>query len=483
MEEPLADGVSAPLPGRCRFYVVKKKRFCKMIVGRGKTLCGEHAEGDQEGQRRRIPCPLDPKHTVFEDNLAKHLKKCNSREKPKPVYYIQDINAGPQDNEDPLLNEVPIADHSKKQLELLIEKLKKAVNGLTSVHKERILSHPALDDALGDPKNGDSAFKHLKQQASLLGNMHTLGLLGSDRCFVEFGAGKGKLSHWLHVAMQAYQNVHFLLVERCSTRFKVDGKHRNADSIFERLQVDIQHLSLRKVPFLREKKLPLVGVGKHLCGAATDLALRCLLDSSGKEGTRESHQPPRKRAKQDCETEPQATAPETDVEWEPVVSGLAIALCCHHRCEWRHYVGKEFFRERGLSATEFAAYQRMSSWATCGLKRASTSKEHFPEEESKEHEQEGESVPNSLEEGVSADERQHVGRLCKLLIDYGRADFLHRHGFTSNLQHYTSTDGPNQQKLFQRRELNCTDITGWKQQAGQRCPSAEDIAPLTETLM
>ncbi len=29
--------------------------------------------------------------------------------------------------------------------------------------------------------------------------------------------------------------------------FKVDGKHKNADSTFDRLQVDIQHLDLREL--------------------------------------------------------------------------------------------------------------------------------------------------------------------------------------------------------------------------------------------
>ncbi|KPP79253.1 tRNA:m(4)X modification enzyme TRM13-like [Scleropages formosus] len=387
MEELPADGVSAPLPGRCRFYVAKKKRFCKMIVGRGKTLCGEHADGlhasgDSQQCPLRFPGHRVPPSTVFEDSLAKHLKKCNSREKPKPVSLFA----------------IPVFMSYFLSLCLF-------------------------------PK------------ASLLGNMNTLGLLGADRCFIEFGAGKGKLSHWMHVAMQECHNVHFLLVERSSTRFKVDGKHRSADSIFERLQVDIQHLSLRRVPFLREKKLPIVGVGKHLCGAATDLALRCLLESSGKETSEGPDQPPKKRARQDCEAEAPPTALGTaDVEWEPVVSGLAVALCCHHRCEWRHYVGKEFFQERGLGAVEFAAYQRMSSWATCGLRRANNSKGHYPEEETEECEKEEAIVPNSLEEGVSAEEREHVGRLCKVLIDYGRVHFLRRHGFTSHLHHYTSRD-------------------------------------------
>lgn len=111
--------------------------------------------------------------------------------------------------------------------------------------------------------------------------MEVLELLSPNRCYIEFGAGKGKLSHWIHIALKAAKNVHFLLVERSSTRFKVwchsheailssrsekiiffllenkltfqfyvfkvDGKHKNADSTFDRLQVDIQHLDLREL--------------------------------------------------------------------------------------------------------------------------------------------------------------------------------------------------------------------------------------------
>lgn len=39
--------------------------------------------------------------------------------------------------------------------------------GLNSTLKDQIMSHPALHDALNDPKNGDSATKHLKQQVCL----------------------------------------------------------------------------------------------------------------------------------------------------------------------------------------------------------------------------------------------------------------------------------------------------------------------------
>lgn len=41
---------------------------------------------------------------------------------------------------------------------------------------------------------------------------------------------------------------------------------------------------------------------------------------------------------------------------------------------------------------------------------------------------------------VSAEDREHMGRLCKLLIDYGRVDFLRRKGFSASLQYYISRD-------------------------------------------
>lgn len=61
-------------------------------------------------------------------------------------------------------------------------------------------------------------------QASILGNIEELKLLGPRRCFVEFGAGKGKLSHWVDVALKDAEGVHFLLVEKAPTRFKVSGR-------------------------------------------------------------------------------------------------------------------------------------------------------------------------------------------------------------------------------------------------------------------
>ncbi|XP_024426160.2 tRNA:m(4)X modification enzyme TRM13 homolog isoform X2 [Desmodus rotundus] len=428
----------SPAEGRCGYYVAKKKRFCRMVVAAGKRFCGEHAgAAEEENARKRILCPLDPKHTVYEDQLAKHLKKCNAREKPKPDFFVEDINAGLKDETETPEQLVPISSLPEEQLGNLITKLKKA--------------SAALHDALTDPKNGDSATKHLKQQASILGNIEKLKLLGPRRCFVEFGAGKGKLSHWVDIALKDAEEVHFILVEKVTTRFKVDGKHRKKNSVFERLQIDIQHLCLNKIPVLSREKLPVVGIGKHLCGVATDLALRCLVGACGARGEEGNEEPLAKRIKNDkTDRETPAMAEEgsgrTAPEQRSPVAGIVIALCCHHRCDWRHYVGREYFRALGLGALEFHYFQRMSSWATCGMRDApvealgGTARREGPSADSEEHDGGGHRVGDGRAESppgfLTVEEKKEVGRLCKLLIDHGRAEYLRRHGFRPALQYY-----------------------------------------------
>ncbi|XP_047443346.1 tRNA:m(4)X modification enzyme TRM13 homolog [Mugil cephalus] len=435
--------MAAPMEGRCSFFVAKKKRFCKMIVGKGKLYCGEHANMEEGGCSGRIVCPLDPNHTVTKDKLEKHLKRCNSRQRDSPVYYVENRNGGSAD-EDEKLQQVSLSERSRTELESLVVKLKTAVKGLEL--DVDVLSHPVLQDELNNPKNGDSALKHLKQQSSILGHLEQLGLLGGGRCFVEFGAGRGKLSHWIHEALKTSEgpenkDLTMLLVERCSTRFKVDGKHQDAGVQFERLQVDIQHLDLSKVPVLQKKKLPLVGVGKHLCGAATDMALRCLLESP-RHG--EENEPPQKRlkppesSKATDDPEPPESHPGPGPGPGPgPVLGIVVALCCHHRCEWRHYVGQRFFQQRGLGAAEFSAFCRMSSWATCGLRPANQDQtNHRRDEGGHEPAEETDAVNGFL----TVSEREVVGRLCKLLINSGRRDFLETKGFNSKLIQYVDED-------------------------------------------
>lgn len=116
-------------------------------------------------------------------------------------------------------------------------------------------------------------------------------------------------------------------------------------------------------------------MGGHIIVFA-DLALRCLVETYAASCEERNEEPLAKRIKNDkTEKEINTLAKEGNEKsvpekWTPV-AGIVIALCCHHRCDWRHYVGKEYFKALGLGAVEFHYFQRMSSWATCGMRKTS----------------------------------------------------------------------------------------------------------------
>jgi tRNA:m4X modification enzyme len=119
--------------------------------------------------------------------------------------------------------------------------------------------------------------------------------------------------------------------------------------------VDIANLDLAAAPLVAGNPDPVVLCGKHLCGAATDMTLACVANQRGE--TFGSAEPPAKRS-----------GP------PPHVAGLCIALCCHQRCDWAHYVNRSFFVRRGFSAREFKIITLLSSWAICGVRSPAAGK-------------------------------------------------------------------------------------------------------------
>lgn len=139
------------------------------------------------------------------------------------------------------------------------------------------------------------------------------GLLDSENVYLEFGCGRGMLS--LALADILTPSSHIVLVDRASVRRKADKNlSRNSGCTYSRIRSDIADIALTKVPQLKER--PVIAVSKHLCGGATDLALRSIEVSDRSAST-----PP------------------------PVaITGVAIATCCHHRCTWDQYVAQEWFK-------------------------------------------------------------------------------------------------------------------------------------------
>lgn len=142
--------------------------------------------------------------------------------------------------------------------------------GLLPEIPEQILRDGILDSEIANESYGHGLRKHLLQNASLLSHLKKAGLVRDETCFIEFGAGKGKLTYWLAKTILDKRGASVLLIDRSSHRHKSDNKLKKEESSVNvsRIRADIADLRLCDVPETRSPE-NIVGIAKHLCGAAT----------------------------------------------------------------------------------------------------------------------------------------------------------------------------------------------------------------------
>ncbi|GAB1865000.1 tRNA:m(4)X modification enzyme TRM13 [Camponotus japonicus] len=387
----------------CMYFVKRKKRFCRMTVGEGKDYCGEHQQNiddSNDSDDRRVKCPLDPTHTCYQSKLTKHLGVCNAKRRldAQPAFIVKGINLDEEAIVAP--PHVPLSQLDESVLETVIRKIHSAYDKLPDF-SQAILQHDVLKDKLKDETCGNNVRKHLLQNASLLGHLEQAGLVQNDTCFIEFGAGKALLTYWLGQIIKDKLNSCLLLVDRSSHRHKSDNKLKKEEShlVIKRVRADIADLRLNQVEIQPIKYK--VGIAKHLCGTATDLAIRCLAKSINDE-------------------------PKVDVR------GLVLAFCCHHKCEYSSYVGREYLRQCDFTANEFSVLCGIVSWATCGPRLKSNVK---PQHDSTVR-QDGR---DNISWSSKLDEREFIGRKAKALLNWGRLSFLQSIGFQAELFYYISS--------------------------------------------
>merc|ERR1712060_228554 len=108
----------------------------------------------------------------------------------------------------------------------------------------------------------------------------------------------------------------------------------------------IGNITVEQVTMFQLQKV--IAIGKHLCGAATDLAINSLVNFVRNSVSR-------------------TEKTDKDINKNKPVLGIMIALCCHHRCSWKTFAGKKYLLENyGFSPNEFTLLCGLSSWATCG---------------------------------------------------------------------------------------------------------------------
>ncbi|XP_031332142.1 tRNA:m(4)X modification enzyme TRM13 homolog isoform X2 [Photinus pyralis] len=334
--------------------------------------------------------------TCYASKLKKHLKKCNAKPSQDVPYLQKNVNV-----------EVESTSQTRSLANMPVPQLLEVIAKVNKIHKdiqnsiqEKLATHSVLDEELGNPAYGPATKKHLVQVSSILGLLQEYNLLQDDTCFVELGAGKGKVSYWLAKTLELlrHSSSSVLLVERASLRHKHDNKLDKTDVSVVRIRADIADLLLPEIDTIAKAK-HVVGVTKHLCGDATDLALTCLMNcqSSGKD-----------------------------------VTGMVMTFCCLHRCHWNTYVGKHFFEHVGINSVDFDIMCGLVSWAVCG---SGQSREKRKNDESGLGENE-----RYTQIGLNRCEKETVGKKCKDLINWGRKIYLQNQGFNCDLCYYVNSN-------------------------------------------
>jgi hypothetical protein len=135
----------------CHFWLPHKKRYCKFPVIGGKQLCNIHTM-DEGGIRARMPCPVDPKHTIFVTDVEKHVLVCS---KVKDAAFIQsqklfveNINVKEGIPENALLTDFVVTESEAlmwaRKLAIAMKEIE-AMVGIGSVDMDNIVDEGTVD--------------------------------------------------------------------------------------------------------------------------------------------------------------------------------------------------------------------------------------------------------------------------------------------------------------------------------------------------
>lgn len=380
---------------RCEFFIARKNRNCSMQRKSNQRYCSEHMMAENSTESERIPCPLDPKHTVWRHMLESHMKKCNSRKKEvQEPWYEENFNSkksSSMDNKTNTLDESEVSTEDDAIFGRCLRILKQYKSTIKPL-KLVLLLHSGFNHKLSETSNK----KHLIQQSSLIGNMKARGMLSSDIFYLEFGCGKGELSKFVNICILdeikegnirvSGSQYGFGLIDRGVNRNKLDSRiikecseHKDSPKpLVRRTRIDIKDLNLDK--FIADINTSKVAViSKHLCGVATDLTVNCLLNSSLLDEKKDSF------------------------------AGLLIAMCCRHACDYYQLLpqSREYLRRIGIdSPSLFNCLKKVVSWAVSGNRGTASGPQK--------------AADISLGADLSGGEKEEFGLLARRMIDESR---------------------------------------------------------------
>jgi tRNA:m4X modification enzyme len=334
----------------------------------------------------------------------------------------------------------PVSTVSGTEVQILLAKLDRASPYLPTTLAYQDLASPYATMCTTTPTaKQHRPPKHLLQLESIVNHLDAHGLLQHDATYVEFGCGTAKLSDCISERLGG-RSSHLLIDRKAfSAERKRDGAMVARKSTVHRVTMDIADVQLdvqldTPTSWQRDGHAGAVAVGvsKHLCGPAADLTMACL-------------------------------APRT--------IPLVVATCCHHLCRLDNYCNTDFVvHQLGFTEREFDVLRIISGWASIKVKKVPATasplhEEPFPPPVPTEPlPQDVACAPtmssDEFERTYSREEKQRLGKRCKVVLDTGRAHHLVSLGYSVRLVQYTSLSMENHLLIatpVEKQEKHTTD--------------------------
>ena len=443
--------------GRCTFYNEKKKRKCRQLLSpkvpepfasepNFKPLfCGNHGNvyatlfkdrkqqqqkvihnNESESRGKRIPCPIDPSHMIFENNLKIHIRKCpkamNEIKERQRVYYKHDINTGgcgkyqfrdakgevdAQNLVRRILrayrNTFMKSSRSSDPIDITSLTLEEMYDAIPLENKFTTAEEEGLISMIATHRVKIGGKKHMQQIGSLVGHIRRHDNLLESDTVLEMGAGRATtgfaVAGFCAAKKQKQDKVKLVVVERGGARSKADsaarriknnnknnnnttGENDPPSTTITTAGGDIEYFRGDGVDFHRIKcDLAHVSIPHAMAEVEGEAVLLCQevnvntvdVDNTSNSNATTGHKDGKRNvlviAKHLC-------GAGTDLALKSIVpirhriNGYILATCCHGVCSWDLYVGRDFLgnamcsdSEKGESFGE-AEFKYFRRWAT-----------------------------------------------------------------------------------------------------------------------
>ncbi|KAL4504041.1 hypothetical protein ABPG72_022671 [Tetrahymena utriculariae] len=471
----------------------------------------------------RIPCPLDPNHNVDINKLEKHLKKCQSFKQKNNVvnniWFSKGINNKSnlsQQQQLELLGEEQqqklhdldnkkflqqLYNEQAPQLIQLIEKIEQNFPKAVKLYKQyaevdemtedEIQSYllDANDDAdkekiIKKLKTENQAFsdtqKDHRQVCKLVEVMKQQGIWNNQYIYIEFGAGKGLLSHGIAKSLQLGENSQLtceVLMEsmkensvNCKANLQKKKKLSTDEAVEEAKEEnkDVMDQEQNQQDDIQEEKLSYKPY--HACHVLLELeSRRNKMDRLHRDNPfylryrtnildfnvnalhqilQEQKYPYINQDLRVVGVSKHMCGGATDLSINTLLNclnpqkfeGMMIATCCHHRCSPDTYTNNEFLmNELGYTSQDLQILFYCSSWYVSGqikeeiMKKIEQSEQiqsteeqnQMQNENNKENNQEEpkkviEQSQTSNKEWLSSEKKSLIGKMVKRTVDIGR---------------------------------------------------------------